>query len=179
MGSSASIPSLYQSHCQLPHSLSESHSIIEDPDERVRKYGAPPIPLGRDYILWKCRYLYQDGKLMRKIRKDTNHLRLKILMDIPLYFLQKTIVIIYSPLLSMSDTLVKYVGYKLNFPIIYPLQYESSSHMYYQIFQKSLTSGCLYHNYPTTASEIDQFNKETWAYRKVVLVFEYDMMVSC
>ena len=121
MGSSSSIFN--------ENSYSASISAL-DPEIRNRKYGPPPPPFSEEYNEWKARYLYQDGPIMRKIRKESNELRIKILLDIPLEFLQPTIVIIYCPHLSVTSRLINFLRQKLNFSLIQRMNYSSTQEMF-------------------------------------------------
>lgn len=116
------------------HEKSYSASISAlDPEIRNRKYGPPPPPFSEEYNLWKAKYLYQDGPIMRKIRKESNELRIKILLDIPLEFLQPTIVIIYCPHLSVTSRLINFIQQKLNFYLIQRINYSSTQEMFQEI----------------------------------------------
>jgi hypothetical protein len=115
----------------------QSLSSIPDPEIRDLKYGPPPTPLGSEYEKWRSNYLFHEGTLMKKIRKETNHLRLKILMEIPLVFLQKTIVIIYCPPLTLSHELVEYVIKKFpSYLLIKAGDYLTTQEMYERVLEQ-------------------------------------------
>jgi hypothetical protein len=195
-----------------------SSSLI-DPELRNAKYGPPPPPFSQEYDIWKARYLFQDGPIMRKVRKETNPLRIKILMDIPLEFLQPTIVIIYCPHLSLTRRLTNYLKRKLEFQLIFPTTYSSTDEMFDEILSRAPHSlpeqqqsqrqdrhydyhyqhqqasheglrkginpngkesatrkGSLLYNYPTNSSEVIEFNERTKMYRKIVIIFDYEIM---
>jgi hypothetical protein len=184
-------------------------SSLLDPEIRNAKYGPPPPLFSEEFDVWKARYLFQDGPIMRKVRKETNQLRVKILMDIPLEFLQPTIVIIYCPHLSLTTRLTNYIQHKLKYDLILKENYSSTTEMFHQILSRNdeffleqcqrhqqsdhqspshenirkdviITSGprkgCLLYNYPTNSSEVLEFNECTRDYRKVVIIFDYEIM---
>ena len=96
------------------------------------------------YERFKGRNGFKDIKITTKLNEkliiknffsllsmETSEIRMKILMDIPLQFQYKTVIIIYSPPLSYLNQLGDYLSIKCHFPLFNLKENEKEINNYY------------------------------------------------
>jgi hypothetical protein len=163
-----------------PISSARSSPLPKIHQQKKKKNKNQSHPHPSDHLLT----LPSDNLLSHLIQQESHLIRCKILHDIPLQFLQKTIIILYGPPLSHCEELGSYLAKKFKFPFHSSLSDSSPSGSMVSSSGLRLGSGeddhdgCLLINCPRSVDEGESFNNKTKEYKKVVLLIEQDFTVD-